>query len=338
MCIRDRYMGMMQKQMADIGYDAKKMPLGKLSKTTITKGYEILRKISDVLEGKAKGDVADLSSEFYTVIPHDFGFAKMSQFIINSNDKLKAKLEMIQSLGDIEIAARLIETKGKAGVSEVDSNYEKLNCNIAPIETYTEDYRVVSKYIENTQKNMEYKIEILDLFKIRREEEDERFRRDVGNSMLLWHGSRLSNYVGILSQGLRIAPPEAPVSGYMFGKGIYFADVVCKSAEYCHAKNSDNAGLLLLCKVAIGNPRKLTNGDFNASDLPPGYHSTKGLGEKAPDPSYNTLYDYSLVPIGEPIYTGEFNCVLLYNEYIVYDVCQAQIEYLVKVKFNYDQA
>ena len=35
------------------------------------------------------------------------------------------------------------------------------------------------------------------------------------NRMLLWHGSRLTNWVGILSQGLRIAPPEAPVTGYM---------------------------------------------------------------------------------------------------------------------------
>ena len=33
--------------------------------------------------------------------------------------------------------------------------------------------------------------------------------------MLLWHGSRLTNWCGILSQGLRIAPPEAPVTGYM---------------------------------------------------------------------------------------------------------------------------
>ena len=31
--------------------------------------------------------------------------------------------------------------------------------------------------------------------------------------------SRLTNYVGILSEGLRIAPPSAPVTGYMFGKG-----------------------------------------------------------------------------------------------------------------------
>ncbi len=37
----------------------------------------------------------------------------------------------------------------------------------------------------------------------------------VDARMLLWHGSRLSNWVGILSQGLRVAPPEAPVTGYM---------------------------------------------------------------------------------------------------------------------------
>ena len=35
---------------------------------------------------------------------------------------------------------------------------------------------------------------------------------------LLWHGSRLTNWVGILSQGLRIAPPEAPVTGYMVSR------------------------------------------------------------------------------------------------------------------------
>ena len=40
--------------------------------------------------------------------------------------------------------------------------------------------------------------------------------KDTGKKrMLLWHGSRLSNWSGILQQGLKIAPPEAPVTGYM---------------------------------------------------------------------------------------------------------------------------
>jgi len=70
--------------------------------------------------------------------------------------------------------------------------------------------------------------------------------------MLLWHGSRLSNFVGILSQGLRIAPPEAPVSGYLFGKGIYLADMAEKSIHYCRSYGSDTA-LILLIEVKINN-------------------------------------------------------------------------------------
>lgn len=40
--------------------------------------------------------------------------------------------------------------------------------------------------------------------------------------MLLVHGSRLTNFVGILSKGLKIAPPDVPASGYLFGKGLFF--------------------------------------------------------------------------------------------------------------------
>jgi len=38
------------------------------------------------------------------------------------------------------------------------------------------------------------------------------------------------------TQGLRIAPKEAPVTGYMFGKGVYFADMSSKSANYCFGR------------------------------------------------------------------------------------------------------
>ena len=32
------------------------------------------------------------------------------------------------------------------------------------------------------------------------------------------HGSRLTNIVSILSEGLKLPPKDAPISGYMFGK------------------------------------------------------------------------------------------------------------------------
>jgi poly [ADP-ribose] polymerase len=52
-----------------------------------------------------------------------------------------------------------------------------------------------------------YELELVDLFELHSEIEKERYTKDIPNKMLLWHGSRLTNFVGILSQGLRIAPP-----------------------------------------------------------------------------------------------------------------------------------
>lgn len=65
----------MNQQMKEIGYDAKKMPLGKLSKTNIEKGYKILTEISENLKKKGpRKELESLSSDFYSYIPHDFGF------------------------------------------------------------------------------------------------------------------------------------------------------------------------------------------------------------------------------------------------------------------------
>ncbi|KAG7173784.1 poly [ADP-ribose] polymerase 1-like 2, partial [Homarus americanus] len=75
---------------------------------------------------------------------------------------------------------------------------------------------VIEKYLKTThgKTHNNYDLELVELFACKKEAEYEKFK-DVGNRMLLWHGSRLSNWAGILSQGLRIAPPEAPSTGYM---------------------------------------------------------------------------------------------------------------------------
>jgi len=50
--------------------------------------------------------------------------------------------------------------------------------------------------------------------------EAERFRdcKVPGNHRLLWHGTKTANMIGILQQGLRIAPPEASRTGWSLGK------------------------------------------------------------------------------------------------------------------------
>ena len=49
---------LMEESVVKVGYDIKRMPLGELSKETVLKGYQILRDIEAVLEGKHKGNLA----------------------------------------------------------------------------------------------------------------------------------------------------------------------------------------------------------------------------------------------------------------------------------------
>jgi poly [ADP-ribose] polymerase len=72
-------MNMIEQSSVKIGYDLKKLPLGQLDKETIMKGYEYLKKIETILNKKSissqdRNELADLSSSFYTYIPHDFKF------------------------------------------------------------------------------------------------------------------------------------------------------------------------------------------------------------------------------------------------------------------------
>jgi poly [ADP-ribose] polymerase len=116
--------------------------------------------------------------------------------------------------------------------------------------------------------------------------------------MLLWHGSRVSNFVGILSQGLRIAPPEAPASGYLFGKGLYFADMASKSLNYCYP--TEQVGLVLLCEVALGDIEEFIQFDSEAKTKTLGNnkHTAKGCASR--QPGHQDKIEDIIVPNGLP--------------------------------------
>ncbi len=92
--------------LSSVGYDAKKMPLGKLSQTNIDKAYTVLKEISAEL---AKGHLANydtltsLSNKFFSSIPHDVGFKNMRLLRINDNATVDAKLELLDALSNMKI-------------------------------------------------------------------------------------------------------------------------------------------------------------------------------------------------------------------------------------------
>ncbi|KAL2661991.1 hypothetical protein AAZV13_02G015750 [Glycine max] len=67
-----------------------------------------------------------------------------------------------------------------------------------------------------------------------------------------------------------------------------------------------------------------------------GSESTKGLGGTALDPSKaQELEDGLVVPLGKPKTESGKKGDLLYNEYIVYNVEQIRMRYIVHLNFNF---
>lgn len=347
----------MKDTMKEFEIDLERLPLGNLSKSQIEKGYKVLQQIQKALD-KSKANESDddgsddeesdddfddsleaLSSKFYTLIPHSFGRARPP--VINNAAKLQKKIEMMQALSDMEIAQTLLQsTEAMVDINPIDAAYDSLKTELVPLDKDGEEYKTIADYVKNTHAatHNTYKLELLDVFTVARQGEKERYQKyaNLHNKRLLWHGSRMTNFMGILSQGLRIAPPEAPATGYMFGKGIYWADMVSKSANYCFAQQSNNHGFMLLSEVALGDMYERLNADGSLPQtLPSKYHSTWGKGKVVPDPSMTRKLGDVEVPLGTPMNSGVRGAVLQYNEFIVYDVAQVNVKYMLKLKFNY---
>ena len=125
-----------------------------------------------------------------------------------------------------------------------------------------------------------------------------------------------------------MAPPEAPVQGYMFGKGIYFADMFEKSRAYS-AMGSQEAVYMLLCDVSLGNMFP-SHGAIYMEEPQAGTNCTWGVGHDQPNWA-NGLYEPggAQLPLGGRQH-GQSGC-LGHSEFIVYDPAQVRMRYLVEL-------
>ena len=345
---------MINDNLHEIGYDSQKMPLGKLSPVTLTTGLNILKEIESELKKKSPNheNLKKYSSEFYTQIPHNFGFQKMSNFIIDTLEKVKEKIDMISVLSDMKITLKILESVGKEKSEEEYENeeekqihdyYKQLKCDIRSISPSEEIYSILNKYLTakmdkkdsdgfGSYYSYRNRLSLVKAFELKRHGEEEKFKKKLGNKKLLWHGSRITNFVGILSQGLRIAPPEAPSSGYLYGKGVYFADMAQKSSMYCYPVN--NMALILLGEVALGEEDQRTSCDFNLPNTKKfGTDSVHALGRLESDGGVFINGDV-FVPNGDSKINEKNQLCNDYAEYIVYNVDQIKLRYLLKIKYD----
>jgi len=73
----------------------------------------VLTKCKGNVKPKDKSELSKFSSSFYSHIPHDFGRQNAMNFVIDTEAKLKVKIDLISDLSDIKLAFKKSKMVGK---------------------------------------------------------------------------------------------------------------------------------------------------------------------------------------------------------------------------------
>lgn len=140
-------------------------------------------------------------------------------------------------------------------------------------------------------------------------------RIDKKDIHFFYHGSKNQNFWSILCTGLKLRP-NAPITGKMFGHGIYFAPLARKSIGYTSldgsywAKGSSSEGYLAVFKVAYKKPWDV--------------YSHEGF--------FTKLHYDDVAKRGFDAMFAHAGTMLRNDEVIVYREEQCTVRYLIKLK------
>jgi len=289
-------------------------PLGILTVGQIEKGEAILDELYEHFKaGKASRKMMEeASGDFYSAIPHRLGRTReaVAAAVIDSLEEFNQKQETLQLMKD------MLAVNGEHGSvlfdAQVDQKYRALGCELAFLEHDSKDYRALADYVVKSQVKHQH-IKVQNIYTLKRPGEHPAFRGDLGNERQLFHGSRIKNWVGILSRGILM--PKIVVSmgvnrtdaGWL-GNGMYFGDAACTAAFYT-TPGKKQTRFMAIARVALGKTKDYTKITYGLNEPPPGYHSTHGVRR--------TLLRKS-----------EFDD----DEYVIYDPRQQRLDYLVEFK------
>lgn len=284
-------------------------PLGKLSVSQINYGRSILQQIANSINtpngsSYCRNTLINLASEYYKYIPKYFGRK------ISEQDMIIADLESVATQSSIlDFYESILNIDGIIyDTDNIDKQYENLCCDIIPLEKDNPEYiRIVNKVRDTESIHHNVHLSVKNIFSVNQYNAPKLYSQ-IGNVQELFHGTRSANMPAILSSHLKLPSKlkGVPITGAMFGPGLYFASNSTKSSQYSSAKfggtaNKCNTGYLFLVDVALGKSKEVTS-SHNFLEAPAGYNSVKACKGSS----------------------------LLHDEYIVYKENQQKLKYIVE--------
>jgi poly [ADP-ribose] polymerase len=289
-------------------------PLGVLTVGQIEKGEEILGEIHAVASSAKpnKTKLESLSGDFYSAIPHRIGRTRdaIAAAIIADLGAISQKQETLQLMKD------MLAVNGEQGSvlfdDQVDTQYKALGAEIVAVDKSSGEWKEWADFVVSSQvKSKNIKVE--NVYKLKRNSEWDVFDSKVGNEKMLFHGSRIQNWVGLLTRGILM--PKLVVSmgvnrtdaGWL-GNGIYFGDASCTSAFYT-TPGKKKTRFMAIARVGLGKMKPFTKITYGINAPPDGFDSCHGV-RRAKDK------------------TSQFDD----DEYVIYRQNQQRLEYLIEFK------
>ncbi len=318
---------MMQSALRGVDIDITAMPLGRLRKDFILRAFAVLESIARVIKGDTMGSVLALTNQFYSMVPVATP-GIMTPPVIDSIDMVKRYCRTLETMYGIQQSMEGLSGGEKLG-SGIGAVYKKLGMPLDVMDHKDPRFKTIQAFAGIKAPTHRTSLRVHEVFTLNP-------TRGTGtaadNRQILWHGSRAANFVGILSQGLRIAPPEAPATGYMFGKGLYFADISTKSWGYTYPALSHGKGLMILSEVDLGKVAHRYQSDYHADQ--PNVRkgdSILGQGKYQIKKSDERTLDGFPLQCGPVVEEDDEQVTLMYNEMIVYDTKRVNMRYLLLV-------
>ncbi|KAF2077821.1 hypothetical protein CYY_000866 [Polysphondylium violaceum] len=297
-------------------------PLGALSMDQLNAASTVLNDISKEINSTNNNDtLVTLTSKFFQYVPSKLTVRNKSiknnaSVVISTNDNVIQYVELLDMMKDLT-RVYLKNENNQESKNELDMQYSALNTEIHHLSSASSEYGMVINLLKKNPRDADAlsdgRIKISNIYRLIKDSEEKQFKDDIGNVQYLFHGSKIQNFVGLLSKGILM--PNVVVSkggsrsdfGFL-GTGIYFNTDIKSSLYYASASSGANGvRMILMSQVALGSVKEYSKINSTLTSPPTNFHSCKGVSvSSCPGSDFR------------------------HDEHVIYDPTQTKLSYLIE--------
>ena len=269
--------------------------------------------LKDLADGVANGRWSDYEfeealNEYLSLIPRDIGRRRVSpSAMLPDLQAIQKETDILDGLEASFVGLQTVKptkktkTKDTPQLFDVEMEIITDNSIISHVKNLYQSTRKAMHQANNLSVQTVYKIEIKNM-----KQAFDKYGAKLADIRQLWHGTKASNLLSIMKQGLIIPPlSSGHCTGRLYGNGVYFSSISTKALNYATnywgSGGSTDRTFMFLSDVAMGK-----------------YYLAKSTCEQYPKMGYDSTWAKGGV------------ASVVNDEMIVYRLDQCNLVYLVE--------